>query len=127
MAGSGLLHALLFDGEGHARSLDWESVAKWSPNDGILWLNLDYQLADADAWLRDKSAIDPLALAALVDPDPRPRAVAHDENLLLVVRGINLNEGATPEDMISVRAWIEPRRIVTLRHRVSTSLQSIAA
>ena len=47
--------------------------------------------------------------------------------MLLVVRGINQNKGAEPEDMISVRVWIEPRRIVTLRHRVSKSLESLAA
>src|SRR5579863_6347934 len=122
---SGLLHAHLLDGRGGARELGWDDIARWSPNDGILWLALDYSLPDAEAWLRERSGIDPLALAALLDPDPRPRAVAHGEDLLLVVRGINLNEGATPEDMVSVRAWIEPRRIVTLRHRVSTSIRSI--
>src|SRR5205823_5576208 len=103
------------------------SIARWSPNDGILWLNLDYSANDSETWLRERSSIDPLALSALVDPDPRPRAVAHGEDLLMIVRGINLNAGANPEDMISVRAWIEPRRIVTLRHRVSTSLKSILA
>jgi zinc transporter len=127
MSETGLLHALLLDGEGRARPLDWAGVAAWSPNDGILWLNLDYSAKDSEEWLRERSNIDPLALAALVDPDPRPRAVAHGEDLLLVVRGINLNAGAAPENMISVRAWIEPRRIVTLRHRVSTSLKSIVA
>ncbi|HUJ63609.1 MAG TPA: zinc transporter ZntB [Kofleriaceae bacterium] len=122
---SGLLHALVFDDRGGARALDWDGVAAWSPNDGVLWINLDYTADDAASWLRERSAIDPLALAALVDPDPRPRAVAHGEDLLLIVRGINLNEGAAPEDMISVRAWIEARRIVTLRHRMSRSLASI--
>src|SRR5256885_14151142 len=124
MSTSGLLHAYLLDGQGGARSVDWSGIARWSPNDGILWLNLDYSANDSETWLRERSSIDPLALSALVDPDPRPRAVAHGEDLLMIVRGINLNAGANPEDMISVRAWIEPRRIVTLRHRVSTSLKS---
>jgi zinc transporter len=123
----GLVHAYVFDGSGGARELDWTAIGAWSPNDGILWMSLDYAEADAAAWLRDRSQIDPLALAALTDPDPRPRAVGHGDDLLLIVRGINLNAGATPEDMISVRAWIEPRRIVTLHHRVSTTLRSIAA
>ncbi|HTR54179.1 MAG TPA: zinc transporter ZntB [Kofleriaceae bacterium] len=124
---TGLLHAYLLDGAGGARALDWDGIARWSPNDGILWINLDYSVADTEQWLRERSGIDPLALAALLDPDPRPRAVAHGEDLLLIVRGINLNAGAAPEDMLSVRAWIEPRRIVTLRRRVSTSIRSIVA
>lgn len=44
----------------------------------------------------------------------------------MIVRAINLNQGAEPEDMISVRCFIEPRRIVTLRHRMSRSLEALA-
>ena len=125
---TGLVHALLFDGKGGASPLvAWEEIDAWSPNDGVLWLNLDYSIADVAAWLRERSRIDPLVLAALVDPDPRPRAVPHGEDLVMIVRAINLNAGAAPEDMISVRCFIEPRRIVTLRHRVSASLQAIVA
>lgn len=123
---TGLLHALLFDGKGGARALaGWDEVTAWSPNDGVLWLNLDYTIADVSGWLAERSAIDPLVLAALVDPDPRPRAVPHGEDLLMIVRAINLNQGADPEDMISVRCFVEPRRIVTLRHRMSRSLQTL--
>lgn len=43
----------------------------------------------------------------------------------MIVRAINLNQGAEPEDMISVRCFIEPRRIVTLRHRLSRSLDAL--
>lgn len=123
---TGLIQALLLDGAGHGRPLaTWDEVDAWHPNDGVVWLNLDYSIDDVAAWLRDRSHIDPLVLAALVDPDPRPRAIAHGEDLLMIVRAINLNQGAEPEDMISVRCFIEPRRIVTLRHRVSRSLEAI--
>lgn len=125
---TGLVHALVFDGLGGARPLvDWTAVAAWQPEDGVLWLNLDYSFEDVTQWLSQRAAIDPLFLAALVDPDPRPRATAHGEHLLMIVRAINLNAGAAPEDMISVRCFIEPRRIVTLRHRPSRSLQAIVA
>ena len=122
---SGLLHAYLLDGTGGARSLAWPEIERWSPNDGILWINLDYSCDDAAAWIR--RVIDPLIREALLDPDPRPRAAAHGEDLLLIVRGINVNAGAAPEDMLSVRAFVEPRRIVTLRHRVSRSVKQLAA
>ncbi|HEY5947024.1 MAG TPA: zinc transporter ZntB [Kofleriaceae bacterium] len=127
MSTPGLLHALLLDGTGGARSLDWAGVAAWKPEDGLLWLNLDYSTAEVTTWLTTKANLDPVTISALTDSDPRPRAVAHGENLLLILRGINNNVGAAPEDMISVRAWIEPRRVLTLRHRPSTSLKSIVA
>ena len=50
----------------------------------------------------------------------------HGNDLLLIVRGINHAEGAAPEDMISIRAWIEPSRVITLRHRRSRSIDAIA-
>ncbi|HSN27908.1 MAG TPA: zinc transporter ZntB [Kofleriaceae bacterium] len=122
---SGLLHALLLDGAGGAKALDWAGVAAWSPNDGVLWVNLDYTEDDAKQWI--EKTIDPLVRDALLDPDPRPRAVARGEDLLLMLRGININAGFSPEDMLSVRAFVEPRRIVTLRHRVSRSLKLLQA
>jgi zinc transporter len=126
MSTPGLLHAFLLDGHGGGRRLDWAAVEAWSPNDGVVWVSLDYTEADAASWLATKSAIDPVMITALTDPDPRPRAVAHGEDLMLIVRGINLNEGASPEDMVSMRAWIEPRRIITIRHRHSHVLHTLA-
>ena len=120
---TGLLHAFLLDGKGGARKLTWSEIDAWSPNDGILWINLDYSVGDAEAWIR--RAIDPLVRDALLDPDPRPRAAAYGEDLLLIVRGINLNAGAAPEDMLSVRAFVEARRIVTLRRRESRSIKAL--
>jgi len=122
---TGLLRAFLLDGKGGARILDWAGVRAWSPSDGVLWVNLDYAAPDALAWIEREARIDPLIRDALLDADPRPRATAHDDALVLIVRGINMNEGSAPEDMLSVRALIEPRRIITMRHRISRSLRGL--
>jgi zinc transporter len=124
---TGLLQAYLLDGKGGATTLDWAGVEAWGPNDGVLWLNLDYSAPDAERWLEQRSGIDPLIREALLDADPRPRAIAHGEELMLIVRGINMNQGSAPEDMISVRGLFEPRRIITMRHRVSRTLKTLAA
>src|SRR5678815_4970253 len=99
---------------------DRTGIERWQPSDGVLWLHLDYSAPDVQSWLGMSSRIDPLIRTALLDDDPRPRATAHGDALLLVVRGIKHNRGAEPEDMISVRTWVEPKRVVTLGHRVST-------
>ena len=125
-APTGLAHAYLLDGRGGGEQLDWNGVERWAPGDGPLWINLDYSAPDSQHWLGQRSRIDPVVRDALLDDDPRPRAVPHGDSLLMIVRGINLNEGAAPEDMLSIRAWIEPHRAVTLRHRQSRSLKTIA-
>ncbi|MEO7731946.1 MAG: zinc transporter ZntB [Kofleriaceae bacterium] len=124
---TGLANAYLLDGQGGGEQLDWNGIERWTPADGTLWLNLDYTAPDAQLWLGMSSKIDAVIRDALLDNDPRPRASAHGDALLLIVRGINVNEGATPEDMLSIRAWIEPRRVVTMRHRQSRSLKLIAS
>ncbi len=125
--GSGLLDAYLLDGRGGGKRVDWETVRSWTPSDGVLWMNLDYTAPDSIAWLEQRSGIDAVFLEGLLDHDPRPRAATHGRDLLLIVRGINLNVGAEPEDMISVRAWIEPQRIITMRHRISRSIKALVA
>lgn len=127
MSNGGLIHALVLDGNGGARALDWAGVEAWQPADGVLWLNFDYAGTAFDDWLANRSTIDPVVSSALTDTDPRPRAVAHGENLLLIVRGINNNAGAAPEDMISVRVWAGRDRVVTLRHRPSSSLRQLVS
>ena len=124
-AQTGLAHAYLLDGRGGGAQLDWAGIERLTAGDGTLWLNLDYYAPDAARWL--SSNIAPLVRDALLDDDPRPRAVPHGDALLLIVRAINLNRGAEPEDMLSIRAWIEPGRVLTLRHRQSRSLKAIAA
>ncbi len=124
---TGLLHALVLDGRGGASELDWAGVTAWVPDHGILWLNLDYTAEDVSGWLVDHAKIEDLTRDALLDHDPRPRAVLHGDDLFLVLRGINQNQGAEPEDMVSIRAFIEQRRMITLRHRGSRSLKSIVA
>jgi zinc transporter len=124
---TGLLHAYVLDGKGGGKRIDWEGIARWTPSDGVLWMNLDYAIADSATWLVEQSGIDPLMREALVDHDPRPRANAHGDDLMLILRGVNVNLGAQPEDMISIRIWVERDRVISMRHRVSRSLKAVAA
>jgi zinc transporter len=114
---TGLVNAIVLDGAGGGRVLDWAGVEAWQPSDGVLWLNLDYAAADAAGWIELRAGLDPLVRDALLDRDPRPRALTVGDALMLIVRAINLNEGAEPEDMVSLRCWIEPHRVITMRHR----------
>lgn len=123
----GLVHAVVLDGKGGARRLaGWDDIAAWRADDGVLWVDLDYSLAPAATWLAERAGLAPHVHEALTDGDPRPRATVDGDALLLIVRGINVNAGQALEDMISVRAWVEARRVITLHRRRSRSVRSIA-
>lgn len=121
-APDGLLHARLLDGSGGARDLPWSEVSRWEPAQGCLWLHFDVHEEPAQRWLAEESGLNDIASSALVSLETRPRAVTRGENLLLALRGVNLNPGSQPDDMVSVRIWTDGRRVISggLRHLQST-------
>jgi zinc transporter len=114
---SGLVAALLLDGKGGARTLTWEEVRGWTPEAGVLWVHLNRTQEDAERFIRGEAGLEPVVVDALLAPDTRPRVVPQGPGLIVNLRGVNFNPGADPEDMISLRAWIERRRIITTRAR----------
>ncbi|MFN0263475.1 zinc transporter ZntB [Tepidamorphus sp. 3E244] len=50
---------------------------------------------------------------ALTAEETRPRCTALGAGAIVILRGVNLNEGAEPEDMISLRIWLAENLVVT--------------
>lgn len=117
MSEEGLIHALLFDGKGGARQLDWHEVRQWTPGQGVLWVHFDYTDPGARDWVLNGSGLDRIAAEALVTEETRPRTTVIDDAMLLALRGVNLNPGSDPEDMVSIRAWVSAHRIISSRKR----------
>ncbi len=93
--------------------LGWERLGE--PGDGALWVNLDRTRERAQRWLREEAGVERLVAESLLAEETRPRAQVFGEGLLVILRGINMNPGAEPDEMISIRMWIEPGRVITLR------------
>ncbi len=91
-----------------------------------VWHNLDYKNPNTYQILIDEYNLDPLIVDALCDDDTRPRFVCYDTGILLILRAINLNPGSNPEDMISLRFWIDETKIISLQHRNLKSIKKIA-
>lgn len=113
----GLVCAYLHSQGGNWREIGWDHLRAWKPGDGLLWVHLNRTAEQAQAWLRNESGLDPLVCENLLAEETRPRALEINDNLLLNLRGVNLNPGADPDDMVSLRLWFEPERIVTARQR----------
>lgn len=122
----GLICAFLLDGSGGGEQLSWPSIEAWTPEQGILWLYLDYKGDHAERWLAEDSGLDPLIREALLAQDPRPRCLAtSNDGLMLIIRGVNQERGAHPEDMVSMRMWCDRNRVICMRHRQVAAMKPV--
>ncbi|WP_339108091.1 zinc transporter ZntB [Thioclava sp. GXIMD4216] len=84
----------------------------------LAWVHLDGTHPEAQDWIRQElDYLEPQAVEALLDRDTRPRTTVIGEGILLILRGINFNDGEDPEDMVSVRIYADARRIVTIARK----------
>ncbi len=113
----GLIYACILDGRGGARQIGWPEIDAWRPADGPIWIHLDFSCSTARDWIAQRSGMDEVAAQALVSDETRPRATNLGDATLISLRGVNLNPGSEPEDMVSIRIWIEKNRIVSARRR----------
>ena len=90
------------------------------------WVHIDYSHPSAARFL-DSLDIQEIVVQSLTQPDTRPRTVKFKEGVLVFIRGFNLNPGADPEDMVSLRMLIEANRLITVRQRKLLSIQDINA
>lgn len=119
-----LVSAFALDGQGGGEELDWNGVRSWNQQ-GILWTHLDYREAETHHWLKEEIGLDPIVLEALLAEDTRPRCFSSAFGMLVIFRGVNLNPGADPDDMVSLRVWLEPQRIISIRHRKVMAIDDI--
>ena len=113
----GLICAYDLDRRGGGKPLQMPGLDSPINVGGLRWIHLDFSKAGGKDWLLTKSGIDPNVLEAMLDDDIRPRALQTADGVLAILRGVNLNPGEDAEDMVSVRIWLEPGRIVSTRRR----------
>ena len=105
---------LTLDGQGGARDDIDDAAANW--------FHIDYSISTAEQWLEDRG-LEAWVTSTLVRSDTRPRTVLTKKGTLIVLRAINLNLDSDPEDMVSLRIWLEDDRIITVRQRRLFSVQ----
>jgi len=63
--------------------------------------------------------------SALLQPETRPRCDTYENGLIINLRGINLNEGQSSDEMVSVRMWVTDAAVITVRVRRVFTLQDL--
>lgn len=114
-----VMAAFSFDGTGNATALEVEGKthADLEALPGVfVWVHLNRPDGSPPDWL-DEAGLDQVVMDALSAPETRPRCTVHDLGVLMNLRGVNLSEGAEPEDMVSLRLWITERLVISVQRR----------
>ncbi|PVA06333.1 zinc transporter ZntB [Thalassorhabdomicrobium marinisediminis] len=93
------------------------------PRAGWRWLHFDLSDPQIPDWLAQQLP-GPVA-TALQTLETRPRFDAVHGGALINLRGVNLNAGADPEDMVALRIWATEDCVITMRRRRIMALDAI--
>lgn len=84
----------------------------------------NYENLSAEEAAELESLAGEVDVKTLLMNSPRPKCVGGDEDVLIVLRGINFIPGHEPDDMVSVRLWLDKDTIIASQRRAVASIDS---
>jgi Mg2+ and Co2+ transporters len=122
----GLLYAVHLDKDGKTKDIPWGSTEPLQCQRGeIVWLHMCAINPETATFLKQCTELDQIVVSNLLAEETRPRARVRDDALLAILRAMNLNEGQEPDDMISLRIWMDDRHVITTRLRDARSIEDM--
>jgi len=113
-----ILSAYEIKKDGKGVPLNGDAISKKIKAKTLAWVHLDANHEGTKKWLHDEiDYLDHIIIDALLAEETRPRISEFGKGAMMILRGMNLNEGANPEDMISIRLWIDESRIISVQKR----------
>lgn len=105
----------------------WEDVVSARSDFSWIWLHLNMNSEETRSWIKREAGLPAEAASALLAGETRPRMTSFDGGVFVNLRGVNLNEGADPEDMVSMRLWCDGARVISTRRRRLRAAQDVRA
>lgn len=104
------------DGSGSGIPLTGQAIWDAVKNPELGWVHMSASHPQTRPWLEHEvTYLDPIILDALLADETRPRCVEYGNGVMLILRGINLNHNAEPEEMVAIRLYADTARIISLR------------
>ena len=112
----------VLDKKGSLKEIGFDEINSYREKNELLWLHFNYTKDEAKEWISTKNGIDEIAVDALLADETRPRTIVLKDNLLLALRGVNLDPNSKPEDMKSIRLFISQNLIISTSRRTILSV-----
>ncbi len=118
--------AVALNGDLAAQSLKGEEIAQRVAAPDLIWVHMRADCEETRVWIETNlSYLDRPAIEALLADETRPRVSEIGRGALIILRGVNSNEGADPEDMVSIRLWVDENRIISVAKRNLKSVEAL--
>ena len=88
------------------------------------WFHFQRHIDGLEQWLTQQGIPEPLRDACLTE-DTRPRYDRIGDGFLLILRGVNTNADAEPEDMLSLRILFYKGMLLTFRKRPFKAIETV--
>ncbi|MDX2083745.1 MAG: CorA family divalent cation transporter [Rickettsiales bacterium] len=122
-----IIFSYAFDQSGSAQKISNRKTAQELENEGLAWVHLDANHPATKSWFEKKvSYLDHLIIDALIANEARPRIIEFEKGILIILCAVNLNSNAAPDDVLSLRIWIDDCRIITLQRSDIKAVSDIA-
>ncbi|MBT0729271.1 zinc transporter ZntB [Rosenbergiella nectarea] len=89
------------------------------------WVHLDYSSTVSRDWLQSTPLIPDTVRDALAGDSLRPRISRLADGFMLVLRSINHNDNARPDQLVAVRVFINGDLIITTRKRKARAIDTV--
>ena len=115
---------LMDDGKGHAVDPAAACSGRATPA-RFVWIHLDGREDDTLAWLKEHGGMPEPVVYALTATETRPRSEAIDDGALINLRGPAADGDAGDDRLVSIRAWVEQGRAVSVSFRGLAGLDDL--
>lgn len=106
--------------------LSGAALSQGLKSDDLAWVHLDANHEDTKPWLEaELSYLDPFIVHALMEDETRPRVTEIGDGAIVILRGVNFNDGQDEEDMVSIRMFIDAGRIISLQKRSVRAVNTV--
>ncbi len=102
-----------------------KKINKKPEGPGWYWIHMDCDDQPTREWLTNYKGMLNSVATALGSVRSRPRCTIFERGILTILRGINTNAGDDPEDMLSVRIWMNDKIVITTRREKLMAIDDI--
>ena len=94
---------------------------------GLLWAHIDASDGECLAWLDEGAKLPPTIAETLKAVESRPRASQFGAGAMINLRGLGAVHHEDADDLVSIRLWAEPGRVLSLSYFPLAALPDVRA